>query len=108
MLCIGVEQAFTLLERRDYMNKDLGHTVITDKIRVSSAAIKSFSPHTGEYYQYETFIFSDDERQKTRQVIHGTSDNNNDEYLTALTKKIHRRIADNLKENYGEEGGHEV
>lgn len=51
---------------------DLGKTIVTDKIRVSSAAI-FMSAHFGKYTQYETWIFSDDPKQKNHQIIHGTS-----------------------------------
>ena len=78
---------------------DLGKTKITDKIRVSSAAIarrESF----GNYYLIETWCFSDDPRQKSFQVVHGSKsslDFNDLEPEDCLeAKKIHRYISDNL------------
>jgi hypothetical protein len=52
-------------------NIDLGKASITDQVRVSSAAIYS-EAHFGNYWQVETWIFSNDPRQRSTQVIHGT------------------------------------
>lgn len=46
-------------------------TVITPLCRVSTAVV-TLSHNYGYYSQLETFIFSDDDRQKTRQFIHCT------------------------------------
>ena len=87
------------------MNIGLGKTQITEQIRVSSAAI--FYEHTDwgiPYYQYETFIFSDDPKFKTRMFIWDTSGGKDiNKNLSELTKRAHRRIAKimlskNLKE----------
>jgi hypothetical protein len=79
-------------------NIDLGKTQITDKIRVSSAAIYYDGMWFGNYYQLETWIFSDDkERQESHQIIHGTCGNNIPEKLIAKTKKVHDYISNNLK-----------
>lgn len=51
---------------------DLGKTQITDKIRVSSAAILYAHEPWGPRWQVETWIFSDDRRQASRQIIHGS------------------------------------
>lgn len=76
-------------------NVDLGKTRITDKIRVSSAAIYYGNAFFGSYYQLETFIFSDDERQKSRQIIHYTTSSvtENDKERIAI---IHTRISNGL------------
>lgn len=77
-------------------NIDLGKTKITDKIRVSSAAI-FYESWFGNYYQLETFIFSDDkEHQRTRQIIHFTTYTEIPEKQIDKVKKIHRYISDNL------------
>lgn len=53
-------------------NIDLAKTQITPKIRVSSAAI-FYKFWAGDYYQLETWVFSEDkEAQQSKQVIHGT------------------------------------
>ena len=79
------------------MNKDLGKTRITNDIRISSAAI--FYEHTSwgqPYFQYETFIFSDNPSKgvKTRMFIWGTSSGKeiSNKYIQ-LTERAHRRIS---------------
>lgn len=81
-------------------NKDLGKTRITDTIRVSSAAIQC-SSHFGTYWQYETWIFSDDPRQRNRQVVHGTSSVPGEYGWEMKTKIIHQHITNNLMRKYG-------
>lgn len=89
-------------------NKNLASTIITDKIRVSTAAIY-YDEWFGERWQIETFIFSKDERVKTSQVnIYGSLYNedyvNNPE--TRMIKnaiKIHNYISNNLSIKYGNE-----
>lgn len=76
-------------------NIDLGKTQITDKIRVSSAAI-FYEFWGGDYYQLETFIFSDDPSQKTRMIIHGTTGREVSEIRKQEVYKVHKYIADNL------------
>lgn len=71
------------------LNVDIGKTRITDKIRVSSAII-FYEIGTMYYFQYETWVFSDDDRQKSRQFIHGTSLFKTDK-LAAKTITFHRR-----------------
>jgi len=76
-------------------NLDLGKTQITDKVRVSSAAI-FYENFPVDYYQFETFIFSDDPAIKSKQIIHGSSQI----LSTALahkTKKVHGYVSNNLK-----------
>jgi len=80
-------------------NIDLGKTQITDLIRVSSAAI-FYEEHFGNYFQYETFIFSKDPNQKTHQIIHGTCWSEPSEKLAAISKKVHNYIANNLTKQY--------
>lgn len=75
-------------------NIDLGKTQITDKIRVSSAAIWY---EYDNYYQLETWIFSDDkEVQKSRQVIHCTTGIEIPQTKIDEVKKVHKLISDNL------------
>ena len=78
-------------------NLNLGNTTITDKIRVSSAAIKSSFSH-GNYLQYETQIFSEDDSQQSRQIIHGTS-STPCEFLERKTRTIHEYVCSNLLED---------
>lgn len=79
-------------------NIDLGKTQITEQVRVSSAAIFYESPFFGDYYQFETFIFSEDKCvQKSRQIIHGTTWNMNQNFLLERTKKVHTYVSNNLK-----------
>ena len=74
-------------------NIDLGKTRITDKIRVSSAAIFYGGNWFGDYYQYETFIFSDDDTFKTRTFIWGTSGGEVCDKIKEITERAHRRIS---------------
>lgn len=86
------------METKTPKNQDLGKTQITDKIRVSSAAIY-YNEWEGERYQYETWIFSSDERQKSTQAIHGSSfifDGEMDENMVEKTKEIHTHISNNM------------
>ena len=76
------------------LNVDLGKTKITDKIRVSSAAIFYDMGHF-VYYPFETWIFSDGPAQRSRQVIHGTH-HSISERMIHKTKKVHDYIAKNL------------
>jgi hypothetical protein len=72
-------------------NIDLGKTKITDEVRVSSAAI--WYDVLGGYYQYETWVFSEDKNFKSEHTIHGTSkDWDND--MESLTRHKHVEIAD--------------
>jgi hypothetical protein len=75
-------------------NKNIGATKITDKIRVSTAAIAYIGNWFGDYYQYETFIFSGDPNFKTRMFIWGTSggDELSKKYCE-LSERAHRRIS---------------
>jgi hypothetical protein len=78
-------------------NISIAKTQISDLIRVSSAAI--FYNYQNTYYQYETWVFSDDARQPSRQIIHGTDTVLNDRLLTK-TKVIHDFVSDELKEKF--------
>jgi len=51
-------------------NYDLGKTQITDNVRVSSAAL--WREEFGGYFLVETWCFSEDPRQRSFQIIHGT------------------------------------
>lgn len=81
-------------------NIDLGKTRINEKIRVSSAAI--FYPHeVHQYYQLETWIFSDDkELQRSTQIIHGTCGTEIPNCLIDKTKKVHGYVADGLNKKF--------
>lgn len=76
-------------------NEDLGKTQITDKIRVSSAAI-FYEEWFGKYYQIETWIFSTDPRIKSTMVIHGTCSHLESSKLVDTCKKVHGYMANNL------------
>ncbi len=90
------------MERDKLPNINLGKTQITDKIRVSSAAI-FYEAWFGDYYQLETWIFSDDkELQRSRQVIHCTTGREIPERRVEEVKKVHRYISDNLKQKLKE------
>lgn len=85
-------------------NIDLGKTQITLLIRVSSAAI-FYEEYFGNRYQIETLIFSDDPRQRFKQIIHGSCSGDNEnlaDHLVKKCQKIHKQIADNLMNKYGE------
>jgi hypothetical protein len=74
-------------------NIDLGKTRITDKVRVSSAAI-FYEFWAGDYYQLETWVFSEDKAvQKSKQIIHGTCGITIPEKLIEQTKTFHRRAS---------------
>jgi hypothetical protein len=79
-------------------NIDLGKTKITGKIMVSSAAI--FYDEWMKRWQIETFIFSDDERQRTRQIIHGNCSYYYGEkpsgQIIEKCKRVHEKISKNL------------
>ena len=86
-------------------NKNLASTIITNKIRVSTAAIY-YDEWFGERWQIETFIFSEDERIKTSQVaIHGNVSSEEDVIeskgkIIEKAIKIHHYISHNLLNNY--------
>lgn len=85
-------------------NMRIIQTKITDKIRVSTAGIyyENDPPGFGERYQFETWCFSDDDRQRSFQVIHG-SWYRADRFLLTKAIKIHRQISKNLKERFNQE-----
>jgi len=74
-------------------------TTITPDIYVSTAGIwydpSYFSPNG--HFQYETWIFSKNNKQKNVQVIHGSCAWV-DFYYLKKSIKIHRYISRNLKE----------
>lgn len=81
-------------------NIDLGKTQITDKIRVSSAAI-FYEEIFGSYYQLETFIFSDDkERQPTKMQIHCTTGVEIPQSKIDWVKTFHRRVSKMLLKKF--------
>jgi hypothetical protein len=74
-------------------NVDLGKTQIADNVRVSSAAI-FYEMWFGDYYQYETWIFSKDERIKSRMFIWGTGNGIEiSNKMKLITETGHRRIS---------------
>jgi len=78
-------------------NKNLAHTQINKLLRVSTAVIQYPVQDWGsDYCQYETYIFSDDPRIRTKQIIHGTSHEDNDEELTKVSIKKHKGISEEL------------
>lgn len=74
-------------------NVNMGNTQITDKIRVSSAAIFYGGNWFGSYFQYETFIFSDDPSFKTRMFIWGAGGGVIEDKMKALTERAHKRVS---------------
>lgn len=81
---------------RKLSNVNLGKTQITPEIRVSSAAI-FYEEWFGNYYQYETWVFSENkELQRSVMVIHGTSGEMMPESMIKKTQKVHQYIANNL------------
>jgi len=73
-------------------NFNIKSTIITDLIRISSAAIWY------EYdnrYQIETWIFSSDERYKSTQVIHGSwhGDIGKRNPMIKYAKTFHEKVA---------------
>ena len=70
------------------------HTQITPTIRVSTAGI-FYEEMWGPRFQYETWCFSDDPKQKTFQVIHGSCREIDQHYLKKSIK-VHKYISDNL------------
>ena len=79
-------------------NIDIAKTQITDKIRVSSAAL-FYEELFGSFYQYETWVFSDDPKQPSKMVIHGTYHELNDQ-LETKTKIIHEYISNELIDKF--------
>lgn len=83
------------------VNIDLGKTAITDKVRVSSAAIFYEGNWFGDYYQLETWIFSEDKTiQKSVMVIHGTCGRTIPQSLIAKTKKVHGYLVTNMLKKF--------
>lgn len=75
---------------------------ITDKIRVSTAAIwreEIFCDGPHEYWLVETWCFSDDPRQRSFQVIHGTPTHLHNE-IRWIAMKTHDYIVKNLRGKY--------
>ena len=97
---------FLPIEKRP-PNIDLGKTQITDKIRVSSAAIFR-NVHFGDYWLIETWVFSADPRQRNRQIIHGSAGTSEGRPPTKghceKAKKVHGHISANLLKKFGAAG----
>lgn len=84
-------------------NQNIAGTIITDKVRVSTAIIYYANEFFGDYYQYETWIFSKDERVKSVMKIYGISGSGDNIKLidraTALHNRIARILTNKLKSN---------
>lgn len=86
-------------------NIDLGHSAITPAIWVSSAALCR-DDWFGKWWLIETWIFSDDPRQKNRQIIHGDApfaSGKPDERICDKARKVHAHIADSLRKKFANE-----
>jgi len=84
-------------------NIDLAKTQITQDIRVSSAALYR-EEYFGSYWMVETWIFSDDPRQQSHQIIHGDPSVWSSlglENTCAIARKVHAYVAANLMAKYG-------
>lgn len=77
------------------MNKNIASTIISDTVRVSSATI-FYESWFGNYYQYETLVFSKDSRVEFQQEIHGTNHSDGCESLLEATKQYHTEKAKEL------------
>jgi hypothetical protein len=75
------------------MNQNIASTVITDKVRVSTAIIYYPNEFFGDYYQYETWIFSKDERVKPVMKIYGTSGSSDNDRLINRATALHNRVS---------------
>lgn len=84
-------------------NIDLGKSAITPLIRVSSAALYR-EDWWGRWWLVETWIFSDDQRQRNRQIIHGdcfaVGGGPPHERICATARKVHGQIAENLRRRF--------
>lgn len=78
-------------------NFNIVATQITELIRVSSAAI--YYEHENRF-QVETWIFSSDPIQKSRQFIHGSSYEDVSMKLVDYAITFHRRIVFKLNKFY--------
>lgn len=74
------EKAIAEIAEKQRTNRNIKSTIITDNIRVSSAII-FYEANFGDYYQYETIVFSKDERIPWDMEIHGTKSYGDDESL---------------------------
>ncbi len=77
------------------------HSQITPLIRVSSAAIwygPTYFSSNG-YYQFETWCFSEDKRQRSFQIIHGTHYRIDAAWIIDAVK-IHQHIKRNLTDKF--------
>ena len=91
-------------QERTVKNIDLGKTQITDNVRVSSAALHRVE-WQGSWWLVETWIFSDDPRQRNVQVVHGECSSMNGERppreeLCATARRIHAQMVDGLRRKF--------
>jgi hypothetical protein len=78
---------------------NLGKDTITNRVRVSTAALLRIDPHVGDYWLVETWIFSGDPRQLSRQIIHGTCNSCSEpsDRLIERAMRVHEHIVRNLR-----------
>ncbi len=74
----------------------IAHNHITPSIRVSTAALRRRDPYWSDYWLVETWVFSDDPRQRSFQVCHGSWPGLYDHCLERA-RKVHGHITRNLE-----------
>lgn len=84
-------------------NFNIASTIINEDIRISSAAIFYESFFFGNYFQIETFIFSNNKDVlRSKQIIHCTvsGDERTDIDINIIdnVKKIHTYVCKNIKD----------
>ena len=105
----------TAADEYGYVNRggpqshQLAHCAVTKRIRVSTAAIYR-EDRLGMYWQVETWIFSNDARQKSRQVVHGTFGglNGPSGEFVAKALRAHRHISNNMIQLFGKDNIHDL
>lgn len=80
-------------------NFNIESTIITDLIRISTASIWS---SRDEEYQIETWIFSTDERYKSRCIIHGWTPYE-DNSLIDQARRFHGKLAYKFNKTFNAE-----
>jgi hypothetical protein len=91
------------LDDTEPRNQQLASTLVTPHICVSSAAIRR-DDWWGKWWLVETWIFSDDPRQRDRQIIHnkGMSGGGDapPERLCDTARKVHEYVVDGLRRKF--------
>jgi len=78
---------------------NLGHTQVTEAIRVSSAALEREYP--GHHWLVETWCFSDDPRQRSFQIIHGTTGSIEEDHpVVKICHRIHHYVVEGLRKKH--------